>query len=214
MMTSRLPLFGVLIGLVAGTIGCSEGSHAIPAGKAVVPPTPMATGKILAPAATEATGDLASFQGTWVAANVEWHEGFQLLPKEDPHLLEGVVQGHLFTVINLQSERIWSKKYFSLALDATKMPKTIDLIDTDNTGSITPKIHFPSTSISGGAVRSESLPRRRLGIYRIDGQTITIAIALQSGVTRPTEFKPIPRAIEQEGERILPKVIVIHLQKK
>jgi uncharacterized protein (TIGR03067 family) len=115
---------------------------------------------IAAPAPKDDKDDLKKFEGDWVFTS--WEFGGQTLPAEFRDSAKWSVKGDKYTF-----EMNEQKEEGTIKLDPAKKPATIDF------------------AITAGNDKGKDQP----GIYKVDGDTITICLARPGGKERPTDFK-------------------------
>ena len=110
--------------------------------------------------AKDTKDDIKSFGGDW--SFTSWEMGGQTLPKEALDLAKWSVKGdkYKFGMGEMEEEG-------TIKLDTSKKPATIDLAITSGNDS----------------------GKDQVGIYKIDGDTITICLARPGLADRPKEFK-------------------------
>jgi uncharacterized protein (TIGR03067 family) len=119
-----------------------------------------------APAPKDDKDDLKKFEGDWTFT--AWVSSGQTLPQEALDMAKWSVKGDKYTF-----EMGEQKEEGTIKLDAAKKPATIDF------------------AITAGNDKGKDQP----GIYKVDGDTITICLARPGGKDRPTDFK----ATEENG---------------
>lgn len=105
-------------------------------------------------------GDLKKFEGNWVFA--AWESAGEALPAEARETAKLSIKGDKYTF-----EFGGMTEEGTIKLDAGKKPATIDLSITDG----------------------QDKGKNQVGIYKIDGDKITICLAAPGAPDRPTEFK-------------------------
>ena len=106
--------------------------------------------------------DLDRMQGVWTRVSSESNGNKRLFGKPRPLL---IVAGDGFTFgPNLDPERV--------QLDPDQAPKAIDLTPTGD---------------SAGPLKGKTYP----GIYKIEGDTLTLCLSIKPGSARPTKFDTI-----------------------
>jgi uncharacterized protein (TIGR03067 family) len=114
---------------------------------------------VAAPRAKDEKDDLKKLEGNWVATG--WTQGGQALPGEVLESIKWSVKGDKYTF-----EMGDSTEEGSVKIDHAKKPATIDL------------------AITSGADKGKD----QVGIYKIDGDTVTFCFARPGAKDRPTEF--------------------------
>lgn len=110
--------------------------------------------------AKDTKDDLKKLEGDWTFT--AWEQGGQALPAEVLGTVKWSVKGDKYTF-----EMGDNKEQGTIKLDPSKKPAAIDL------------------SITEGNDKG----KEQLGIYKIDGDTVTICLARPGGTDRPTDFK-------------------------
>jgi uncharacterized protein (TIGR03067 family) len=115
---------------------------------------------IAAPGTKDEKDDLKKFEGSWVFSS--WDHAGHALPAEARETAKLTIKGdkYSFEFNDLTEEG-------TIKLDPGKKPATIDLAITDG----------------------EDKGKSQVGIYKIDGNTITVCLAAPGSKDRPTEFK-------------------------
>lgn len=113
-----------------------------------------------APAPKDDKDDLKKFEGDWTFT--AWEASGQTLPQEALDIAKWSVKGDKYTF-----EMGEVKEEGTIKLDPAKKPATIDF------------------AITSGNDKGKDQP----GIYKVDGETITICLARPGGKDRPTDFK-------------------------
>jgi uncharacterized protein (TIGR03067 family) len=104
--------------------------------------------------------DLKKFEGDWTFT--AWESRGQAVPREQLDIAKWLVKGDKYTF-----EMGEEKEEGTIKLDPAKKPATIDF------------------AITAGNDKGKDQP----GIYKVDGDTITICLARPGGKERPTDFK-------------------------
>lgn len=190
--------FALCVLAVALVAGCGKK----PEPGALTPDAPSAPGPVVA-------AEVAPFQGAWSVVKLELSPGgnspeISTVNDADRQKIAVTVTGKLVKLdLPIYSES-WIK-YFVVAPNTGKSPHELDLIDSDETATTGPR----SMTTKGGTM---DVPRERhTGLYKFEGDTLIIALPLDTGMERPTGFKP--ELIGTEGGRKVP-VAVAHLKKK
>jgi uncharacterized protein (TIGR03067 family) len=145
---------------------------------------------VSAPAWCHAKDDKAPFDGTWKVTKLEFppdlaEEGKAITEQVTKHVTV-TVKGDAATGKHAEkAEEL--KGTFKVAAD--KIPKEID---------------FTAAPREGSGRKPEMVK----GIYKMDGDTLVIAVAIGENVPRPTEFKPSGTKAAMGG------VIILHLKKQ
>ena len=104
--------------------------------------------------------DLKKFDGAWVFTS--WDHAGEALPAEARETAKWTIKGGKYTF-----EFGGMTEEGTIKLDPAKKPATIDLAITDG----------------------QDKGKSQVGIYKIDGDTITVCLARPGANDRPTEFK-------------------------
>ena len=115
---------------------------------------------IAAPAPKDDKEDMKKFEGDW--AFTAWESAGQTLPQAALDMAKWTVKGDKYTF-----EMGDQKEEGTIKLDPAKKPATIDF------------------AITSGNDKGKDQP----GIYKVDGDSITICLARPGGKERPTDFK-------------------------
>jgi len=113
-----------------------------------------------APGAKADKDDLKKFEGTW--AFTDWQHAGEALPADAREGAKWTIKGDKYTF-----EFGGMTEEGTIKLDPAKKPATIDLTITDG----------------------QDKGKDQVGIYKIDGDTITVCLAAPGAKDRPTEFK-------------------------
>jgi uncharacterized protein (TIGR03067 family) len=113
-----------------------------------------------APGTKDEKDDLKKFEGEWVFS--AWDHAGNPLPAEARETAKWTIKGEKYTF-----EFNDLKEEGTIKLDPGKKPATIDLAITEG----------------------EDKGKSQVGIYKMDGDTITVCLAPPGAKDRPTEFK-------------------------
>jgi len=163
------------------------------------------------------TDEKVALQGKWSAVRLEVAfapDSTQELVKRLKHDQDELVaNGELFIKDNLIAATVLkenSPSYVVFAIDASKSPKEVDLVAADEKGTPQPEYTNPTRSTAKRDFK-EVPPTKVHGIYKLDGDTLMVAVALGKDAQRPKEFKPVaPKRWNDESGG----VVVLHLKKK
>lgn len=165
-----------------------------------------------------ASDDLAALQGKWGVTGLE----IEFPPdspaeqhKKDRKSMEDMLNAVEITVnSNLITATLPNKKepgYAVFKLDASKSPKEVDFNESDAKGKILPSKEFANFDWkTNQPTYKEGPPHTIKAIYKIEGDTLTVAAGMGKNPPRPTEFKAIPPKNSKEPGG----VSVVHLKKK
>ena len=191
--------FCALVGALA--VGCGK--------KAEGPDEPVSGSGSTAPS------DRDRAQGVWKVTKLE-------CPKGAMGWLDGVkkatvtIEGDLVTVattVTLEGHHYSGDNEFYFAFEELKAPR-VNVIVTRDKGVRTPRTQTTPTIDKDGQRIQKEVPIPPLrGIYKFDGETLVVAIAVEPGAERPTVFEPgrvnVPEGLGNESV-----VLVVHLKKK
>jgi uncharacterized protein (TIGR03067 family) len=135
--------------------------------------------------------DKARVQGSWVVTRVELPETDaktqSKIGEEIQNIQVTVKDGTITATIPRERE----PGYATFTFDPSKSPKEVDFTETDKEGR-----------------KSERADATMPGIYKLDGDTIVIAVQIEKGGPRPNDFKPSASPDKKGG------VIVVHAKKQ
>lgn len=145
---------------------------------------------VAAPAWGKPKDDKADLQGSWKVSKLEFPPD---LEEEGKRIREEVTKKVSVTVKDDTASGKHTEKTEELKgtfkLAADKSPKEID---------------FTAAPREGSGRKAETVK----GIYKLDGDTLVVAVAIGENVARPKEFKPSGSKADKGG------VVVLHLTKQ
>lgn len=153
-------------------------------------------------------GDL---QGKWTISKIDFPASAQdkIPPGELDKMMKGIeitVKDKLITATKSGESKAG---HAILATDSSKSPATFDLTEADEKGAPKPGKDYKFNPATKKAEITDRAPDKILGIYKLEGSTLTVAVAIGKDAPRPTEFKPSGGA-----KGAMSGVVVVTLQKK
>jgi len=175
-----------------------------------------ATGQPPPPKAKTADGDLVRLQGEWSVTKVELPGG-EAPPDELLKSMKVTVRENRVTAeFTGKSAGKEEAGYALLMLDSTKTPRHVDVIPADAKGQPRRGAIFRASKDGKGEVtRIDTGPEPTiLGLYRLDGDALTVCVPVGDRSPRPTGLKVAPRKNPQALQRDDSGYMLVHLARK
>jgi uncharacterized protein (TIGR03067 family) len=154
--------------------------------------------------------DRTAVQGTWTIIKVEFPEGEKAPPEDFFKDIEITIKDNLITVPSPIDK---TPGYAVFSNDASRSPREVDFTVSDEKGNSKPSKEFEGFDEKTNQPKfKEGPPRKGRGIYKIEGDTLMIAVGMSpKDGPRPAEFKPVA---PKKGDKDEDGVVVVHLKKK
>jgi uncharacterized protein (TIGR03067 family) len=186
----------MLVGVVGPTAGCGNAEVSVtsttesPEAKSQKPDTSQ-----------KVQSEFEAVQGEWAIFKIDAPEGSPRPANAEEQLrtlsrtVTFTVRGKLITVRKQGGEvaPFHEALYGVFTIDTNKEPKQLDITETDENGNRDPNFHGELPPGKGEVW---------MGLYKLEGGILTIALPAKPGEPRPTELKPIGR------------IGLVHLKKK
>lgn len=133
--------------------------------------------------------DLAALQGAWTVSDIETGDCEDEQFKEVFKNATIRVKEDVVTLTVKRAGGGEKNEYAKITLDAAKSPKELEAVDADEQGKPKPTTKLERNAKTGKIETREGPPDSARAIYKLNGDTLTLAISFDKNGSRPTDFR-------------------------